>query len=73
MTAIPATPALVFTDMDGTLLDHDSYSFEPAVPMLQALDRAAVPVIPTTGTLPDLTCHRICIQTPMKNHPVRKR
>ena len=49
MTAIPATPALVFTDMDGTLLDHDSYSFEPAVPMLQALERAAVPVIPTTS------------------------
>ncbi len=36
---------LVFTDLDGTLLDHQSYSFEPALPALAALRQAAVPVI----------------------------
>ena len=28
--AEPADGLLVFTDLDGTLLDHDSYSWEPA-------------------------------------------
>ncbi len=37
--------ALVFSDLDGTLLDHDSYSFEPARPALAELARRGVPVI----------------------------
>ena len=40
---------LVFTDLDGTLLDHDSYSFAPALPMLQKLHLADIPVIPNTS------------------------
>lgn len=36
---------LVFTDLDGTLLDHDTYEFEPALPAIQALKRAGVPLI----------------------------
>ena len=28
---------VVFTDLDGTLLDHETYSFEPALPALQRL------------------------------------
>ena len=40
---------LVFTDLDGTLLDHHSYSFEPAVAMLMKLKQAKIPVIPTTS------------------------
>ena len=40
---------LVFTDMDGTLLDHHSYSFQPAVPMLEKLAQHDIPVIPNTS------------------------
>ncbi|KPP83733.1 MAG: mannosyl-3-phosphoglycerate phosphatase MpgP [Rhodobacteraceae bacterium HLUCCA08] len=36
---------LVFTDLDGTLLDHDSYDFTPARPALAALAARGVPVI----------------------------
>ena len=40
---------LIFTDLDGSLLDHDTYSFRPAVPALQRLAADDVPVIPTTS------------------------
>jgi len=40
---------LVFTDLDGTLLDHHTYSIEPARPMLSFLKNKGVPVIPTTS------------------------
>ena len=40
---------LVFTDLDGSLLDHHSYSFRDALPQLRALERAAVPVIPVSS------------------------
>ena len=44
---------LIFTDLDGSLLDHHSYSFAPAVPLLAELDALGIPVIPITGkTLP---------------------
>ena len=43
------TKTLVFTDMDGTLLDHHTYSFEAAKPALSALEQKAIPVIPTTS------------------------
>lgn len=36
---------LVFTDLDGTLLDHDTYGFEPARPALAMLARKNIPVI----------------------------
>jgi len=36
---------LVFTDLDGTLLDHHSYSWEPARPTLERLRRGGAPVI----------------------------
>lgn len=36
---------LVFTDLDGTLLDHDSYSFEAARPALDLLETRGIPVI----------------------------
>ncbi|MEM1113696.1 MAG: HAD-IIB family hydrolase [Pseudomonadota bacterium] len=41
--------ALVFSDLDGTLLDHESYSFDAARPMLERLDMLGVPVIPVTS------------------------
>jgi mannosyl-3-phosphoglycerate phosphatase len=40
---------LVFTDLDGTLLDHDSYSFEPALPALAALKEKNIPLIICTS------------------------
>ena len=39
----------IFTDLDGTLLDHDNYSFTPALTTLAELKRAAIPVIPNTS------------------------
>lgn len=36
---------LVFSDLDGSLLDHDDYSYEPAVPVLQLLEEMRIPVI----------------------------
>ena len=41
--------ALVFTDMDGTLLDHHSYDYTPALNMLDVLKSKHIPVIPTTS------------------------
>ena len=40
---------LVFTDLDATLLDHDTYSFEPAKSTLERLKKNNIPVIPTTS------------------------
>lgn len=40
---------LVFTDLDGTLLDHHSYSYSDAMPRLRALERMSIPVIPVTS------------------------
>jgi mannosyl-3-phosphoglycerate phosphatase len=36
---------VVFTDLDGTLLDHDSYSFEAAKPALMLLKQRGIPLI----------------------------
>ena len=41
--------AMVFSDLDGTLLDHDGYSFEPAIPALTALAERAIPIVPSTS------------------------
>lgn len=40
---------LIFTDLDGSLLDHHSYSFAPALPLLAKLEALTVPVIPITS------------------------
>ncbi|WP_346799098.1 HAD-IIB family hydrolase [Halomonas sp. Bachu 37] len=42
-------PRLVLTDLDGSLLDHDSYDFSPAKPWLARLKEWGVPVIPVTS------------------------
>ncbi len=36
---------IVFSDLDGTLLDHDNYDFSPALPALAALHAANVPLL----------------------------
>lgn len=40
---------LIFTDLDGTLLDHHTYSFAPALSTLQMLAEQNIPVIPNTS------------------------
>jgi len=46
---------LVFTDLDGTLLDHDTYDYRPALPALDRLRLEGIPVIPATSkTLAEL-------------------
>ncbi|MFT6310593.1 MAG: mannosyl-3-phosphoglycerate phosphatase family protein [Porticoccus sp.] len=41
--------AIIFTDLDGSLLDHNSYQFGPAHPLLGALEGIGIPVIPTSS------------------------
>ena len=50
-TLSPLKPAqwLIFTDMDGSLLDHHNYHFDDAVPTLNKLENANIPVIPVTS------------------------
>lgn len=46
---------LIFTDLDGTLLDHDSYDHTPALPALNRLRELRIPVIPVSSkTLAEL-------------------
>lgn len=40
---------LIFTDLDGSLLDHHSYSFKPATAILAKLEAQGIPVIPITS------------------------
>ncbi len=40
---------IVFTDLDGTLLDHDNYSWDSAADTLQKLNNANIPVIYNTS------------------------
>jgi len=43
------TRLLIFSDLDGTLLDHHSYSHAEADDLLYALNQRAIPVIPCTS------------------------
>ncbi|MHC1632122.1 MAG: mannosyl-3-phosphoglycerate phosphatase [Methanotrichaceae archaeon] len=40
---------VVFTDMDGTLIDHHTYSYDAALPALELLQRKNVPLIICTS------------------------
>ena len=42
-------PVLVFSDLDGTLLDHDTYEFDQALPALDLLQSLNIPLVPTTS------------------------
>ncbi|MCV2885930.1 HAD-IIB family hydrolase [Aestuariibacter sp. AA17] len=46
---MPSKQWLIFTDLDGTLLDHDTYSVAPAKDTLHQLATKHIPVIPTTS------------------------
>ncbi|MBT0587143.1 HAD-IIB family hydrolase [Alteromonas sp. SM 2104] len=43
------TAYIIFTDLDGTLLDHNTYRSDAAIPMLDKLGRFGIPVIPNTS------------------------
>lgn len=43
------SPLLIFTDLDGTLLDHKTYSYVGAAETLQRLHRLSVPIILTSS------------------------
>ena len=45
----PVASFLVFTDLDGSLLDHNTYSYLDARPQLYALERLGIPLIPATS------------------------
>ncbi|MFD2165496.1 HAD-IIB family hydrolase [Thalassotalea euphylliae] len=40
---------IIFTDLDGTLLDHYTYSFEAALPVIAQLKVNDIPVVATTS------------------------
>lgn len=42
---MPPPDLAIFTDLDGTLLDHESYDAAPARPLLDRLSGAGVPVV----------------------------
>lgn len=35
---------VIFTDLDGTLLDHEAYSYEPALPALNLIKKSGIPL-----------------------------
>lgn len=41
--------AVVFTDLDGTFLDHHSYEYTDALPAVRRLQSLGVPIIPVTS------------------------
>lgn len=40
---------MLFTDLDGSLLNHFDYSFDAAVPLIRELQEKRIPVIPNTS------------------------
>mgnify|MGYP006307331307 CR=1 FL=1 len=46
---MPKTQIVIFTDLDGTLLEHDSYSFDPASEALDLIRRNKIPLIICTS------------------------
>ncbi len=40
---------IIFSDLDGTLLDHNDYSFDPAIKMIEKIKTLNIPLIFTTS------------------------
>lgn len=40
---------IIFTDLDGTLLNQEDYDYKPALPVLEKLKDCQIPVIPVTS------------------------
>lgn len=53
---LPTIPLIVFSDLDGTLLDHSSYSFDPAREALAALkESGAILVLASSKTATEIS------------------
>lgn len=53
---------VVFSDLDGTLLDHASYSFAPAEPALRLLRETGIPlVLCSSKTRPEIEAVRLAL------------
>lgn len=60
-------PTIIFTDLDGTLLNHHDYSFESAKPMLAFIKANDIPLIIVTSKTKDevmLLQKKLAISTP---------
>jgi mannosyl-3-phosphoglycerate phosphatase family protein len=44
---------LIFTDMDGSLLDHHTYRYDEALPVLKRMEANDIPVIPISSKTKD--------------------
>lgn len=49
MKNTPKKQVLIFTDLDGTLLDHENYDWRAAAPALALAAEHGVPIIPATS------------------------
>ncbi|MBM4308717.1 MAG: HAD-IIB family hydrolase [Deltaproteobacteria bacterium] len=50
MQSTTTTPKpIIFTDLDGTLLDRDTYSFEPVLPALRVIRKRKIPLVLTSS------------------------
>lgn len=48
------SPLIIFTDLDATLLDHETYAFDEAAPMLDFIKRSEIPLVfVTSKTAPE--------------------
>lgn len=56
---------LIFTDLDGSLLDHFNYSVDPADQLLSSLEALDIPVIFTTSKTFDEV---LALRTQLNNH-----
>ena len=60
--------AVIFTDLDGTVLNHHNYAYEAVLPLLEQLQLRGVPVILNSSkTLSELEVwqRRLHLHTPM--------
>lgn len=68
ISGVPDTPFLiVFTDLDGTLLDYTTYGWEEALPALHMCKRLEIPVVlvsSKTRAEMDLLRHHMSISAP---------
>lgn len=58
-------PAVVFTDLDGTLLDHDTYRPDAVLPAVRALEARGIPIVMATSkTFDEVLCYQRLLSQP---------
>ena len=65
---MPDTHYVIYTDMDGTLIDHNTYSYEAALPALRLLSKRSIPLILCTSKTRaelEVYCEELCIHHPL--------